>query len=186
MAATTASSDKAASPSAERRPEAKASARARAWSSFGRDRPACRKASSLSASSPSGLSAPGKAESLTQMAVAAWFEIICPHKPRRRPGKPASRRRQGRVPACSGMAAISGSSLANSLRARSAHAGASAARITGRRCVIPSAALTLGAAQGRQFGKRVARGGFGRFGGFLRRQGQMRPRLAWIRVERER
>ena len=189
MAATAASSDKAASPSAERLPEAKASARARAWRSFGRDSPACRKASSLSARSPTGLSAPGRAESLTQMAVAAWFEIICPHKPRRRPGKPASRRRQGRVPALSGMAASSGSSLANLLRARSAHAGASAARITGHRSVIPPAALTLSAAQGRQLGKGVARGGFGSFDGFgdfLRRQGQMRPRPARIGVERER
>ena len=189
MAATAASSDKAASPSAERRPSAKASARARAWRSFGRDRPACRKASSLSASSPSGLSAPGRAESLTQMAVAAWFEIICPHKPRRSPGKPASRRRQGRIPACSGMAASSGSNNANSLMARPAHAGASAARVTGCRSVIPPAALTLSAAQGRQLGKGVARGGFGSFDGFgdfLRLQRQLRPRPARIGVERER
>ena len=99
IAAIASSSGKAASPWAERRPAAKASARARAWPSLGRDSPAWRSASSLNANSPSGVSAPGSAESRPQMAVAAWFEIICPQRLRNSPGKPASRRRQGSAPA---------------------------------------------------------------------------------------
>ena len=186
MAATAASSGRAASASAERRPSAKASARARAWRSLGRDRPACRKASSLSASSPSGLSAPGRPESRPQMAVAAWLEIICPHRLRRSPGKPASRRRQGMVPAWFGMAATRGSACANSVSAVWAQLGASAASKTGQRLVIPAAELPFSAAQCGQFGKGVARRGFSIFHGFLRCQGQMCPRLARIGVERER
>jgi hypothetical protein len=116
---------------AESSPWAKASAKARACFSFGRDSPASRKASSPSAKSPSGVSARGSAASRPQIAVAAWLEIICPQRLLSSPGNPPSRRRQGKGPASSGIAANAGSSRAKAARASLAQPGASSANRAG-------------------------------------------------------
>ena len=175
MAATAASSGKTAKPSAESWPLAKASAKARAWLSLGRDRPACRNSSSFSSSSPQGVVAPGRLASRPQIAVAAWLEIICPQRLRSSPGKPASRRRQGNTPACSGMEAISGSHSARASRASAAQPGASGAN-------MPAMVLGLAATQHGQLGKGIARRFLGRF---FQPHRQMRPSRTRIGVEGE-